>query len=1457
MKKLKTHLFRLVKIFLLLNLIIGNTASLFFLLSNPVLADTPEDYIESNENQIWIQNTDGSFTSNEPITIGTYVFPNDPSISITFTKVDEPGIITINKIPLTTKQIEETSAIYPWALEVTSTMPNYSFEFTLTLPNNSEPDSTIAYSEDSVNFAQLNNVSTVENSIIAENVDHFTIFIVINPNPVGNGNACVVATVDGICYDTIQEAINASSNGDTVQVTAGTYSGNIIIDKEITLQGNGNGTDPLVDTILSSNSGAAAITVTASNVNIGNLRVTPVNSAGIQVGIMTNSPVGGDPIAISNLTISDVMVIGPATYFGTETEIGLKVMVHGTVNGLTISNSAFNNLHYGIYFAKNPAGANPSPDTTSNVNTVLITDSSFDSNGFKGIYVEKLSNATFTNISASNNGQNTTSGLAAHNAGIDINLKNGNYSNITFNNPTVTGNGLGVTQGKGIAIKGRNDTAGYGLNTTTLDLVTINGGTITGNGGTTASGGGISIGNYVTNVEIHGVTISGNNNYGLSNWTTTVTGDPTTTVLIDARGNNWGDATGPNDTTGGDGSIPETNSGGTGNSVLGMVDYTELDTTPPESPLFFLEEDTNEILVTWKAVSNATLYRVYADNNTITPIYEGTDLSYTHSTTGLHNYIVTAVDSAGNESDSAIEWKYAEPMDIVIDDSALYSDHNNNGTFSVSGANMAIHVNHSDPSVQAIASSYVGGDTQTLRSTSATATWTTNDLLNGVYEVYTQYRCEPSASRGEVEYTINSGSPVTIDQATCAVTYEQSQSGWVSLGEYTFVNEQGSVVLQGPGLSGGQIAIADAVGFRFVQPLTPVQIGYNVNDGTPISQRPTRYDCEGGYTNINGVSVHWTDVSAGNPNIQYQRQYSSNGTSWAGLEPYTNPYTNYRSFGYGQVPHYSRVRAIDTLTGAVSDWSNTCYITYDVTPPVVTFIDDVEAGFNLEDIISILVTDNNPDPSTYQYAFTDGTCDNTVVFTESFESNTPFTIADESHNGMYVCVKATDLANNTTYTVSTYPLNIDNTAPTISTIDDLILTEGQLLNLGFLNDLEMRDTNGNLDMVYVVITFTDPDGTYTILDTAIDVSMAGCGYDGCGYGGTLNELFHYLTGETIDFSDIDVPTDTSYIPEGVYTIRYYVTDFAGNESEAYLVTITINNVAPAVVLGSNQIIETGGVANFTAMFGDPSYISDPGWIQEVPDDSPWYAEIDYGTGEGFQSLGTFGTPGNITIPSKQYLAAGIYTVTLRVCEARFIDNPLSENTCTTKSVTVTVNPPVVIIIPQPIVTIRPVIQPIIPIEPVSEPESLEPEEEDLDNNILGTTEERCSITYKISGYVYEDKNKNDKKDENEKIFTNQKILVEYEFDGKTYQMEAITDDNGYWELKVCPGKYTVKIIDDELPSKYSLGENKTIEVTDKDTADVNIRLIGNNRFPWWILIPILVFILLVIGIILSRRKQEK
>jgi hypothetical protein len=133
---------------------------------------------------------------------------------------------------------------------------------------------------------------------------------------------------------------------------------------------------------------------------------------------------------------------------------------------------------------------------------------------------------------------------------------------------------------------------------------------------------------------------------------------------------------------------------------------------------------------------------------------------------------------------------------------------------------------------------------------------------------------------------------------------------------------------------------------------TPMQTGYNVNDESDINsygvpRDPNEIACTGGATNINGVSVHWTDVSGENTLVKYQREYSKvDSYDWTGNEIYTEAFTNYRTFGGNpgaEAVYGSHVRAwfdendndVVDVEEMVSEWSNECFIEFDVTAPAM------------------------------------------------------------------------------------------------------------------------------------------------------------------------------------------------------------------------------------------------------------------------------------------------------------------------------------------------------------------------------------------------------------------------------------------------------------------------------------------------------------------------------------------
>ncbi|MDD4308417.1 MAG: right-handed parallel beta-helix repeat-containing protein, partial [Thermoplasmata archaeon] len=73
----------------------------------------------------------------------------------------------------------------------------------------------------------------------------------------------------GITYGSIQAAINAAAPGDTLNVWAGTYYENVIVNKTLTLQGNGS-----ANTVIDGGNTGTAVTILADDVGFRGFTVT-------------------------------------------------------------------------------------------------------------------------------------------------------------------------------------------------------------------------------------------------------------------------------------------------------------------------------------------------------------------------------------------------------------------------------------------------------------------------------------------------------------------------------------------------------------------------------------------------------------------------------------------------------------------------------------------------------------------------------------------------------------------------------------------------------------------------------------------------------------------------------------------------------------------------------------------------------------------------------------------------------------------------------------------------------------------------------------------------------------------------------------------------------------------------------------------------------------------------------
>ncbi len=290
----------------------------------------------------------------------------------------------------------------------------------------------------------------------------------------------VVNLTQGTVHNTIQNAIDATTtlDGDFIKVGAGTYNESVNLSKRLTIEGAGSGTEGTIITKTGGSDGAIDLMASGLNdaipVKIKDIRIQPSGAAGISVGTF----VSGTNTEISYVELENVKVIGTSSNAPTEQERGLYVDLTSSLSHLKITNCEFSNLTYGWYFQKAVSA------DASNVQFVDVTNSTFNNDIHKGIYCEKLSNAVFTNCIFDNNGMNASllpSYFAPWSAGIDINVKAGAYSNISFVGCSITNNGIGgAKEGAGIMIKARNDGSYSGF-PASLDNILISGCTISGN----------------------------------------------------------------------------------------------------------------------------------------------------------------------------------------------------------------------------------------------------------------------------------------------------------------------------------------------------------------------------------------------------------------------------------------------------------------------------------------------------------------------------------------------------------------------------------------------------------------------------------------------------------------------------------------------------------------------------------------------------------------------------------------------------------------------------------------------------------------------------------------------------------------------------------------------------------------------------------------------------------------
>jgi len=284
---------------------------------NPTVpSDLPP--VDETAKEVWEDEKDEKkATTKENVVLDiSYEAPFNKDVKLIFSKLPEKsGTLSIEEIVLSEEETKALGALSNVAYDITSTMEDGTFEYTLTLPTPKNTEAVeILYAEDVASLDEAEAVSgddlKIDEDSVSTTLDHFTVFVVVSPAPTGPACISEGATTGMGCYALIQEAINASVDGDTVLVKPGTYVEQLVIDgKDITLAKTGVGT----------------VTVQAPTTIVS------------QAGTFTDTPIifvtNGD-VVIKDITVDGAGLGNDLTYF----EGIAYYNATGTIDGVTVKN---------------------------------------------------------------------------------------------------------------------------------------------------------------------------------------------------------------------------------------------------------------------------------------------------------------------------------------------------------------------------------------------------------------------------------------------------------------------------------------------------------------------------------------------------------------------------------------------------------------------------------------------------------------------------------------------------------------------------------------------------------------------------------------------------------------------------------------------------------------------------------------------------------------------------------------------------------------------------------------------------------------------------------------------------------------------------------------------------------------------------------------------------------------
>lgn len=295
----------------------------------------------------------------------------------------------------------------------------------------------------------------------------------------------------GCPFVSVQAALDAASNGDTITICAGTYDETVTIARDLTLSGAGDGENPAANTILDGAGAGTVLTIaTGAAVTLKTLRVTGGN-ADLGGGIYNDH----GTLGLSGCTVSGNAATDGG---GVLNQGGTLTLSNSTVSGNTASVSG------------NSGGFGGGIDNESG--TLHLVDSTVSGNTARiggGLFVDGSSTVTLSDSSVSDNtADQEGGGIATDDDVVTLTLTNctvnGNTSglggggifsigNLTLSNSTVRDNtandgGGGIHGDGGGILNGTLGTLTLEASTVTNNHAAIDGGGIANAGTVSCSG---------------------------------------------------------------------------------------------------------------------------------------------------------------------------------------------------------------------------------------------------------------------------------------------------------------------------------------------------------------------------------------------------------------------------------------------------------------------------------------------------------------------------------------------------------------------------------------------------------------------------------------------------------------------------------------------------------------------------------------------------------------------------------------------------------------------------------------------------------------------------------------------------------------------------------------------------------------------------------------------------------